>query len=159
ISSIVDGISPTPLLARIAEAPFQNSEKMVAVTNMHSPNETMAKGCSYTPAIANPIMTTHARIDGQKKAFRRLSVELLRHAIIGPMPVSNSRPRPIGILMRLKKGESTLIFSPVKASEITGNIVPHSTAKQLASRIRLLNLNLDSRETPLSSRASLRAQP
>ena len=36
------GISPTPSLARMAEAPFQNSETMVAVTNMQSPNETSA---------------------------------------------------------------------------------------------------------------------
>ena len=37
------------------------------------------------------------------------------------------------------------------ASVITGNSVPHSTAKQLASRIRLLNMKLDSRERTLSS--------
>ena len=47
------------------------------------------------------------------------------------------------------------IFSPETASEMIGNSVPHSTAKQLASRIRLLNMKLDSRETTLSSCASL----
>ena len=56
---------------------------------------------------------------------------------------------------RLKNGASTLIFSPLMASVITGNSVPHSTAKQLASRIRLLNRKLDSRERTLSSCASL----
>src|SRR3984893_12243873 len=94
-------------------------------------------------------------MDGQKNARRRLSIELLRQAINGPMPVSSIRPNAMGTLMRLKNGASTLIFSPVTASEITGNSVPHSTAKQLASRIRLLNMKLDSRETTLSRRASL----
>ena len=94
-------------------------------------------------------------MDGQKNARRKLSTELLRQAISGPTPVRNIRNKPIGILMRLKNGASTLIFSPVTASEITGNSVPHSTAKQLASRIRLLNRKLDSRETTLSRFASL----
>ena len=61
----------------------------------------------------------------------------------------------MGMFTRLKNGASTLIFSPVTASEITGNSVPQSTAKQLASRIRLLNRKLDSRESTLSSCASL----
>src|SRR6185312_4540381 len=41
------------------------------------------------------------------------------------------------------------------ASMMTGNSVPQSTAKQLASRIRLLNRKLDSRDTTLSSFTSL----
>ena len=57
----------------------------------------------------------------------------------------------MGTLTRLKNGASTVIFSPVTASEMTGNSVPQRTAKQLASRIRLLNRKLDSRETTLSS--------
>src|SRR5262249_31185085 len=92
---------------------------------------------------------------GHRNARFKLSTELLRHAISGPTPVSNNRNKPIGTLTRLKNGASTLIFSPVTASEITGNRVPHSTAKQLASRIRLLNRKLDSRESTLSSCDSL----
>ena len=57
----------------------------------------------------------------------------------------------MGTFTLLKNGASTEIFSPVTASEITGNSVPQSTAKQLASRIRLLNMKLDSRERTLSS--------
>ena len=55
----------------------------------------------------------------------------------------------------LKKGAPTLIFSLVNASLMTGNIVPHSTAKQLASRMTLLKRKLDSRETTESSSFSL----
>jgi hypothetical protein len=84
-----------------------------------------------------------------------LSTELRRHAIKGPTPVSSSRNSPMGTFTRLKNGASTLIFSPVTASEITGNRVPQRTAKQLASRIRLLKRKLDSRERTLSSCASL----
>jgi hypothetical protein len=55
----------------------------------------------------------------------------------------------------LNQAGSSEIFSPETASEMIGNSVPHSTAKQLASRIRLLNRKLDSREITLSSWASL----
>src|SRR5579871_2105126 len=144
-----------PLLALMAEAPFQNSDKIVAVTNIHMPNETSANGCSYIPVSASPIINTTPAMDGQKNARRKLSMELRRQAMSGPTPVRKSSPKPIGMLIRLKNGASTLIFSPVKASEITGNNVPHNTAKQLASRIRLLNMKLDSRETTLSRFASL----
>ena len=92
---------------------------------------------------------------GHRKARFKLSNELRRQAINGPTPVSSSRNIPMGMFTRLKKGVPTLIFSPVTASEITGNNVPHSTAKQLASRIRLLNMKADSRERTLSRRASL----
>ena len=61
----------------------------------------------------------------------------------------------MGTIRRLYQSVSSEILSPVTASEITGNSVPHSTAKQLASRIRLLNRKLDSRDTTLSSCASL----
>ena len=128
---------------------------MVAVTNMHNPNDTSAKGCSYAPKIASTAMSATPAMVGIRNARFRLSSELLRQAISGPMPVRKISARPIGMLMRLKNGASTLIFSPVTASEITGNMVPHSTAKQLATRIRLLNMKLDSRDTTLSRRASL----
>ena len=59
------------------------------------------------------------------------------------------------MLTLLKNAVPTLIFSFVKASLITGNIVPHSTAKQLASSTTLLNRKLDSRETTESNSFSL----
>ena len=61
----------------------------------------------------------------------------------------------MGIMSLLNQTASRLIFSLETASEITGNSVPQSTAKQLASKIRLLNRKLDSREITLSSSASL----
>src|SRR5579863_7701213 len=105
--------------------------------------------------MANSTINATPHTVGIRNARFRLSSELLRQAISGPTPVRNINASPIGMLMRLKNGASTLIFSPVTASEITGNSVPHSTAKQLATRIRLLNMKLDSRETTLSRRASL----
>ena len=53
----------------------------------------------------------------------------------------------MGIIRRLNQAASSEIFSPVAYSEMTGNNVPKRTAKQLASRIRLLKRKLDSRET------------
>jgi hypothetical protein len=44
---------------------------------------------------------------------------------------------------------------PCTYSEMTGNKVPHSTVKQAASRTRLLNRKLDSRETSDSSLCSV----
>ena len=61
----------------------------------------------------------------------------------------------MGIIRRLYQLPSSEILSPETVSEMTGNSVPQSTAKQLASRIRLLNRKLDSRETTLSSCDSL----
>src|SRR6476646_6360550 len=92
---------------------------------------------------------------GQKNARFKLSSELRRQAMSGPTPVRNNKNKPIGMLILLKKGASTEIFSTFTASEITGNKVPHNTEKQLATRIRLLNKKLDSRETTLSIRDSV----
>ena len=88
---------------------------------------------------------------GTRKFFRRLAREVLRQAKSGPTPVRNSKSRPMGMLTLLKKGAPTLILTPWTASEITGNNVPQSTAKQAASNSRLLNRKLDSRETSESS--------
>ena len=57
----------------------------------------------------------------------------------------------MGMFTLLKNGGPTLILLPETHSERTGKSVPHSTAKQAASRIRLLNRKLDSRETSESS--------
>ena len=108
-----------------------------------------------TPIATRITAVMTARIVGHVNAFLRLSNELRRQAISGPTPVRKSRNRPIGMLTRLKYGPSTEIFSPVTASEITGNSVPHRIEKQLASRMRLLNRKLDSRDNTLSSCDSL----
>src|SRR6185295_6063265 len=77
----------------------------------------------------------------------KLLVEAFRHASSGPTPVRNRRKIAIGTFTLLKNGALTVIFTPFTASEITGNIVPQNTAKHDASRIRLLNMKLLSRET------------
>src|SRR5437763_7987330 len=145
------GRTPILFLAWIADAPFQNSENTVAATNRHNPKETTAKGCSYIPVTASTSMRVSPAAAGHKNERLRLSMELRRQAISGPTPVRNIRNRAIGTITRLKKGASTLIFSPINHSVRTGNRVPHSTAKQLASKIRLLKRKLDSRETTPSS--------
>src|SRR6185436_9148034 len=98
-----------------------------------------------------PTTSKQAAAPGNRKFLRKLSVEVRRQANSGPTPVRNSRKSPIGIISRLNQAGSRLIFSPENFSEIIGNRVPQSTAKQLANRMRLLNRKLDSRETTLSS--------
>src|SRR5678815_2488345 len=102
------------------------------------------------PAPNSAADTARPETAGHKNDRLRLSNELRRQAIKGPTPVSNSRNIPMGMFTRLKNGLSTLIFSPITASVITGNSVHQSTAKQPASKIRLLNMKLDSRESTLS---------
>src|SRR5579883_3523687 len=118
----------------------------VSATNRQKPNEISAYGCR-TPAANSATTSTSAAIPGHWKLRRKLSTEVLRHANSGPSPVSSSRNSPIGTISRLYQSASSEILSPVAHSEITGNSVPHRTAKQLASRIRLLNRKLDSRDT------------
>src|SRR5215470_12656667 len=88
-----------------------------------------------------------AMIAGERKFRLRLLGDALRHASKGPTPVKNTRNTAIGTLTLLKNGGPTVIFDPVTASEIIGKTVPQNTAKQAASRIRLLNMKLLSRET------------
>src|SRR5476651_1964651 len=107
------------------------------------------------PAATSAPTSTSDAIPGNWKLRRRLSTDVLRQANSGPTPVSSRRNSPMGTMSRLYQSPSSEILSPVAASEITGNSVPHSTAKQLASRIRLLNRKLDSREITLSSSDSL----
>src|SRR5258705_6088063 len=97
------------------------------------------------PPIANPETA------GMRKFRFKLCVDALRHASSGPTPVRNIRKMAIGTFTLLKNGASTVILSPPPIhfgmfSEITGNIVPQNTAKQHASRIRLLKRKLLSRE-------------
>src|SRR5262245_42317225 len=86
-------------------------------------------------------------IAGHRKLRFRLFVDALRQASSGPTPVRNMRKMAIGTFTLLKNGALTVIFTPFTASEITGNIVPQNTAKHDASRTRLLNMKLLSRET------------
>src|ERR1700723_412172 len=89
--------------------------------------------------------------NGHVKLRFSASKDVLRQASSGPTPVSNSKKSAIGTLTLLKKGAPTLILLPCTHSESTGKSVPHSTAKQAARRMRLLNRKLDSRETSESS--------
>src|SRR5215471_6748895 len=95
------------------------------------------------------------------KKFRfKLFVDAFLHARRGPTPVRNIRKIAIGTLTRLKYGGPTVTRSPPPIhfgadSEITGNSVPQKTAKQEASRMRLLNRKLLSRDTTDSISLSL----
>src|SRR5258706_7615520 len=102
---------------------------------------------------------TNPETAGHRKLRRNPSSDVLRQANSGPTPVKNSRNNPTGMFTLLKNGAPTLIFCPCTASEITGNNVPERTAKQAASRTRLLNRKLDSRDTSDSSLFSLRRYP
>ncbi len=90
------------------------------------------------PPATSPATTTSMPMPGHWKFLRRLSIEVRRHANSGPTPVRNSRNRPIGTINRLNQTASRLIFSVENFSERTGNMVPHSTAKQLASSIEII---------------------
>src|ERR1035438_2758876 len=107
------------------------------------------------PAPNRATTSTSEAMPGHWKLRRKLSTDVLRQANNGPTPVRSRRKSPIGTISRLYQSASSEILSPETASEITGNSVPHRTAKQLASRIRLLNRKLDSREITDSSCASL----
>src|SRR5580658_8803242 len=113
---------------------------MVAVTNTHSIRQISVKKLR-TPSANSVTPATPERIAGVRKLRRNPSMELLRQASNGPTPDRNN---PTGIFTLLKNAGPTLILLPVSASEITGNIVPHSTVKQAASSTRLLNKKLDS---------------
>src|ERR1035441_6142242 len=102
------------------------------------------------PAAKRPITSTREAMPGHWKLRRRLSADVLRQAKSGPTPVRSSRKRPMGTMRRLYQSGSREILLPLTASEMTGKRVPQSTAKQLASRMRLLKRKLDSREVTLS---------
>src|ERR1039458_2250276 len=107
------------------------------------------------PAAKSAMTNTSEAMPGHWKLRRRLSAEVLRQAKSGPTPVRKSRKRPMGTMRRLYQSGSSEILLPLAASEMTGKRVPQSTAKQLASRMRLLKRKLDSREMTLSSCDSL----
>src|SRR5438552_10487601 len=98
---------------------------------------------------------TSAITVGARKFRFTLSNEVLRHASMGPTPVSTSRNRPMGIFTLLKNGGPTVTLCPCTHSLRMGKSVPHSTAKHETSSTRLLKRKLDSRETSDSSLFSL----
>src|SRR5439155_20538677 len=100
-----------------------------------------------TPRMNRPTPAANAIPAGHKKFRFRLFVDAFRQASNGPTPVRNIRRIAIGTFTLLKNGAPTVILMPLTDSEITGNIVPQKTAKQAASRIRLLNMKLLSRDT------------
>src|SRR5580693_6879930 len=108
------------------------------------------------PKMNAAIPAASPATNGQRKLRRRPSSDVLRQASNGPTPVSKSKNRAIGTFTLLKNGGPTLILLPVNHSEKTGKRVPNKTAKQAASRIKLLKRKLDSRETSESSWLSLR---
>ena len=82
----------------------------------------------------------------------RLRSDARRQAITGPTPISRISGRPNATAKKLKNGALTVIFSPVTASEMSGNVTPHSTANARPTNSRLLNRNVASRETSDSIR-------
>src|SRR5580704_3208855 len=102
------------------------------------------KMTATTPATTPPK-------SGHAKFRFSASNDVLRQARSGPTPVSKRRNRAMGMFTLLKNGGPTLILFPTTHSESTGKSVPHSTAKHAASRIKLLNKKLDSREASESS--------
>src|SRR5579863_9564493 len=106
---------------------------------------------SRKPKTKPRIPASNPPAKGHAKLRFRASKDVLRQASSGPTPVSSSRKSAIGTFTLLKKGAPTLILLPCTHSESTGKSVPHNTAKQAASRMRLLKRKLDSRETRESS--------
>src|SRR5271165_6154546 len=108
----------------------------------------MPSSChGLTPAIINTIAVTTPAIVGNTKFLRMLLNEVLRHASTGPTPVRKSRKSPIGTATRLYHGAPMVTLFPCTYSESTGKSVPQRIVKQAASKTRLLNRKLDSRET------------
>src|ERR1700736_1095154 len=128
--------------------------EIVAVTKVHSIKQTSEKICRI-PGMNRAAPKITATSSGQPKFRFKLSVDVLRQASSGPMPVKNMSSNPMGMFTLLKNGVPTLIREPEIHSENTGNKVPESTAIQETSKIKLLNKKLDSRETTESSWFSL----
>src|ERR1700724_3402212 len=106
---------------------------------------------SRKPKMAASIPANTPPRSGHAKFRFSASNDVLRQARSGPTPVSKRRNRAMGIFTLLKNGGPTLILFPTTHSESTGKSVPQRTAKQAASKIKLLNRKLDSRDTSESS--------
>src|SRR2546423_15151979 len=94
-------------------------------------------------------------IVGAAKFRFTLSNDVLLHASMGPMPVSTSKNKPMGMFTLLKNGGPTVTLCPCTHSERMGKIVPQSTAKHEASSTKLLKRKLDSRDISDSNLFSL----
>ena len=106
--------------------------------------------------IINSTTATRSEIDeGSKKFFLKFLADALRQEINGQTPVIKSKAKPIGTFTWLKKGGPIVIFTPLTASDITGNMVPQKTEKAAPTRMRLLNRKVLSRERRESSWFSL----
>src|SRR5258706_15067487 len=70
----------------------------------------------------------------------------------GQIPASVRMPNVIGIIISLKNGGPTVIFTPLTASERIGKRVPQRTANAAPTSRRLLNRKLLLRETNESRR-------
>src|SRR5882724_4425042 len=127
---------------------------MVVPTNPHSPNEISAT-ISLTPKKKSTIAVKIPKIPGYRKFFIKFSFDALLHDINGPMPISSINISPIGTFTRLKYGGPTSIFSPLRASETIGNIVPTNTENAAPRNARLLNKNALSLDKIESNRFSL----
>ena len=107
------------------------------------------------PTAKRMAPTARKQATGTVKCRLRLCTDVFRQAKSGPAPVRKSRKMPSGTLIWLKYGALTVIFSPLTASESTGNMVPHRMAKHTPTSARLFSRKLLSLETKESS--SLRA--
>jgi hypothetical protein len=76
------------------------------------------------------------------------------HAAAGPTPIRNSIKRKKGIVTALKNGAPIVCFTPVIASDMTGNMTPQRTEKQMLRKTRLLKRKNASRDSKLSSERS-----
>src|SRR5438128_12243299 len=97
------------------------------------------------PPTTSAIAVSSAMAAGIAKLRFTLSNEVLRHASSGPTAVKKSKNSPIGTFTLLKNGGPTVTLLPCTHSESTGKSVPQRTAKQDASKTRLLKRKLDSR--------------
>ena len=137
-----------------ARVPFQNSTTMIVSTKAPSAKVKRAYVCR-TPAEKRMAAAEMNTAPGKRKFRLRFRGLAFRQAMTGPIPISMSRTRPIGILTWLKKGGPTEIFDPVSPSVSSGNMVPQITAKVTPRRTRLFRRNADSRESKDSNCRSL----
>src|SRR3954462_4683318 len=110
---------------------------MAAATNAQRPKQ-RPDAQKPTPSQPTNAIVASVETNGHNKLnFTAVHVDL-RHASIGPMPVNNSRMRPIGFIHLSKTGGPTVSGSPRTASLSVGNIVAKSTKNDENSSTQLL---------------------
>src|SRR4051794_6720546 len=120
--------------------PRQYSWTIVGTTMALSAKQRPDAQIGRPNTFSNAIVTT-AAIAGHIRLLRRLLTVDLRHASSGPVPVRNSRIRPIGVIHWLKNGAATVSRVPVSASLSVGNIVPNRMKNAENRRIQLFSRN------------------